>query len=190
MSVAQHTAAELVHTIFDLQRALRGVTATGMKYSELGPAHTGVLFFIGEGGPMRASALAAKLGIGPSALSRQLADLEHDGFVVRTVDPLDGRACLLSLSEQGQTYLTEAYERRAETLREILSDWTESEAEAASSSVRHLTAALRSATSPQGAAGQSGSPDTAGTSRTTAHRTGNDGRPHLDPVSEIPKEAL
>lgn len=187
MSVAQHTAAELVHNIFDLQRALRGVTAATMKYSELGPAHTGVLFFIGEGGPMRASALAAKLGIGPSALSRQLADLEQFGFVVRTPDPLDGRACLLSLSGEGQSHLAETYERRAETLREILSDWTESEAEAASSSVQHLTAALRSAAS--GVAGHAAL-DAPRTPRTTAHRTGNDGRHHLDSSSEITKEAL
>jgi DNA-binding MarR family transcriptional regulator len=187
MSVAQHTAAELVHNIFDLQRALRGVTTAGMKHSELGPAHTGVLFFIGEGGPMRASALAAKLGVGPSALSRQLADLEQYGFVVRTPDPLDGRACLLSLSGEGQSYLAETYERRAETLREILSDWTEGEAEAASSSVQHLTAALRSAAS--GAAGHAVL-DAPRTPRTTAHHTGNDGRHHLDSSSEIMKEAL
>ncbi|MEG9247080.1 MarR family winged helix-turn-helix transcriptional regulator [Arthrobacter sp. Soc17.1.1.1] len=186
MSVAQHTAAELVHHIFDLQRALRGVTAAGMKYSELGPAHTGVLFFIGEGGPMRASALAGRLGIGPSALSRQLADLEQYGFVVRTPDPLDGRACLLSLSEEGRTYLADTYERRAETLREILSDWTEGEAEAASQSVQHLTAALRSAAPSHGAA-PSGPAEPARTHRTTAHRTGNDGR-HPKSTTEIMKE--
>jgi DNA-binding MarR family transcriptional regulator len=178
MSVAQHTAAELVHHIFDLQRALRGVTAAGMKYSELGPAHTGVLFFIGEGGPMRASVLAGRLGIGPSALSRQLADLEQYGFV-------DGRACLLSLSEEGRTYLAEAYERRAETLREILADWTEAEAEAASQSVQHLTAALRSAAPSHGA--PSGPAEPARTPRTTAHRTGNDGR-HPNRTTEIMKE--
>lgn len=187
MSVAQHTAAELVHNIFDLQRALRGVTAAAMKYSELGPAHTGVLFFIGEGGPMRASALAGRLGIGPSALSRQLADLEQFGFVVRTPDPLDGRACLLSLSGEGRTYLAETYEHRAEALREILSDWTESEAAAASSSVRHLTAALRSAASHPGGPAHPVPQDPL---RTTAHRTGNDGRHHLDPASETPKEEL
>ncbi len=186
MSVGQHTAAELVHHIFDLQRALRGVTAAGMKYSELGPAHTGVLFFIGEGGPMRASALAGRLGIGPSALSRQLADLEQYGFVVRSPDPLDGRACLLSLSGEGEKYLAETYERRAETLREILSDWTEGEAEAASQSVQHLTAALRSAAHPHGAA-QAGSADPPRAPRTTAHRTGNDGR-HPHRTTEIMKE--
>ncbi|TKV28604.1 MarR family transcriptional regulator [Arthrobacter sp. NamB2] len=187
MSVAQHTAAELVHNIFDLQRALRGVTAAGTKYTDLGPAHTGVLFFIGDGGPMRASALAARLGIGASALSRQLADLEQHGFVVRTPDPLDGRACLLSLSQQGEKYLAETYERRAETLREILSDWTESEAEAASSSVQHLTAALRSAAGHPAAAAQSLPQGAATPLPTTAHRTGNDGR-HLDPASETTKE--
>ena len=145
MSVAQRTAAELVHTIFDLQRALRGVTAAGMRNADLGLAHTGVLSIIGEGSPMRASALAARLGIGPSALSRQLADLEQLGLVVRTPDPQDGRASLLALSDKGQARLAEAYERRAETLRTLLADWTESEAEAAASSVRNLAAALRSA---------------------------------------------
>ncbi|MFC3298440.1 winged helix-turn-helix transcriptional regulator [Arthrobacter agilis] len=178
MSVAQHTAAELVHHIFDLQRALRGVTAAGMKYSDLGPAHTGVLFFIGEGAPMRASALAGKLGIGPSALSRQLADLEQFGFVVRSADPMDGRACLLSLSDAGERYLAETYERRAETLREILSDWTESEAEAASSSVQHLTEAFRTAAAHTAQAH----------STSSTHSTGNDGRHHSDPASQIMKE--
>lgn len=183
MSVAQHTAAELVHSIFDLQRALRGVTAAGMKYADLGPAHAGVLFFIGEGSPMRASALAARLGIGASALSRQLADLEQAGFVDRAPDPLDGRASLLSLSPRGELYLTETYERRAATLREILSDWTETEAEAASSSVQHLAAALRSATHDAGAPGVSAT-------RTipTTNGTGNDGRHHQDIASENTKE--
>ncbi|MEC5200445.1 DNA-binding MarR family transcriptional regulator [Arthrobacter sp. PL16] len=183
MSVNQHTAAELVHNIFDLQRALRGITAAGMKYSDLGPAHTGVLFFIGEGEPLRASALAARLGIGPSALSRQLADLEHYGFVVRSPDPLDGRACQLSLSAEGQAYLAETYERRAETLRNILSEWTEDEAEAASSSVQHLTAAFRSASQQPGG----GRTDALRTPRTT-HSTGNDGRHTPDPSSKITKE--
>jgi DNA-binding MarR family transcriptional regulator len=87
--------------------------------------------------------------------------------VVRSPDPLDRRACLLSLSGQGELYLAETYERRAENLRQILSDWTESEAETASSSVQHLTRALRSATPPS---------------------TGNDGRHHLDTASDITKE--
>jgi len=183
MSVGQHTAAELVHHIFDLQRALRAVTTSSMKNSELGPAHTGVLFFIGEGGPLRASALAARLGIGPSALSRQLADLEQYGFVVRTADPLDGRACLLSLSPQGRAYLAETYDRRAETLQEILSDWTEREAEAASSSVQHLTTALRSA-----GLHLTGATHAPASSGTASDSTGNGGRHPLDPASEIMKE--
>ena len=187
MSVAQQTAAELVHSIFDLQRALRGITAAGAKDSELGPAHTGVLFYIGDGAPMRASALAARLGIGPSALSRQLADLEAFGFVVRSPDPLDGRACLLSLSDQGSAYLTETHQRRAQTLRDLLADWTEGEAEAASSTVQHLAAALRaSAPSPAGG-GHVQYPDPR-TLRITQNSTGNDGRHHPDPASRIMKE--
>ena len=185
MSVAQQTAAELVHNIFDLQRALRGITAAGTKYSDLGPAHTGVLFYIGDGAPMRASALATKLGIGPSALSRQLADLEQLGFVVRSPDPLDGRACLLSLSDEGGAYLTETYERRAETLRGILADWTEGEAEAASSTVQHLAAALRAAPSAPGAGYPHPDPRPP---RIHQNSTGNYGRHHPDHESRTTKE--
>lgn len=182
MAVAQHTAAELVHGIFDFQRALRGVMAAGTRHSDLGPAHAGVLFYIGESGSIRASSLAAKLGIGPSALSRQLADLEQEGLITRTTDPLDGRACLLSLTDLGEAHLARTYERRAETLRDILSDWTESEAAEASSTVRHLTRSLRSA-----GAHPAEMPAFPGHPSTTSH-AGNDGRPPSDTTSATPKE--
>ncbi len=187
MSVARQTAAGLVHNIFDLQRALRAITAAGAKYSELGPAHTAVLFYIGEGAPMRASTLAARLGIKPSALSRQLSDLEQSGFVIRSADPLDGRACLLSLSDQGSAYFTETYERRAETLRDLLTDWTEGEAETASSTVQHLTAALRASSPPPTGGGHAPYPGPRAL-RTHQNSTGNDGRHHPDPESRITKE--
>lgn len=187
MPVAQQTAAELVHTILDLQRAVRGATAASTRHSELGPAHVAVLFFIREGGPMRASALADELGIGPSALSRQLAELEQYGFVVRAPDPLDGRACLLSLTGEGRAYLSDAYEQRAEVLRAILAGWTESEAESALVSVQHLTRAFRSAATHPAGAGHPVRRHSRSTPRTTAHRTGNDGR-SLAPTSETTKE--
>lgn len=187
MSVAQQTAAELVHNIFDLQRALRGITAAGARYSQLGPAHTGVLFYIGDGAPVRASALAAKLGIGPSALSRQLADLEQLGFVLRGPDPLDGRAYLLSLSEQGSAYLVETYERRAETLKEILADWTEGEAEVASSTVQQLATALRAA-APGAPGGHAVPHPDPRKLRTTQSSTGNDDRHPTGPEPRTTKE--
>lgn len=181
MSVAQHTAAELVHSIFDLQRALRGVMAATTKVADLGQAQASVLFCISEGSPMRASTLAGRLGVGASTLSRQLADLERAHFVIRTPDPEDGRASLLTLSEEGQQYLTETYEQRAATLREILAGWTEGEAEAAASSVQQLTTALRSATRTD-----TGPPGVG--SICTIDKTGIDGRQHLDIPSDTMKE--
>ncbi|WP_349640210.1 MarR family winged helix-turn-helix transcriptional regulator [Saxibacter everestensis] len=132
-----------MHHILDLQRTLRSVNAA--RLSDLGVALEGVLRYVGEGGESRASAVAARLGVGAPALSRQIADLEERGLVVRRPDPADGRAHLLSLSETGRGYLAEVERRRAETIQELLAGWSESEVSAAATSIEHLSAALRAA---------------------------------------------
>jgi DNA-binding MarR family transcriptional regulator len=145
MAVDRSTAADLVHTIFDLQRTLRCATASSARPTDLGLALEGVLRFVGEGGRSRASDIAGRLGIGPSALSRQVAELEEHGMLLRQPDPADGRAHLLSLSIEGEAYLREVEGRRAAAVQDMLSGWSEEEACATDRTLEHLTAALRSA---------------------------------------------
>lgn len=118
---------------------------TDAGFGELGVAQTGVLRFVGDAGESRASDIAAKLGVGASALSRQVSDLTDLGMLVRRPDPADGRAHLISLSANGEEFLANIERRRTQTLQEILSGWSEDEACAAARSVENLTAALRSA---------------------------------------------
>ncbi|MCY0906468.1 MarR family winged helix-turn-helix transcriptional regulator [Arthrobacter sp. H14-L1] len=149
MPVAQHTAAELVYCIFDLQRTLRCTTTASAQAADLGVALEGVLRIVAGGEPVRASDVAARLGVGASALSRQAADLEEHNFIFREPDPADGRAYLLSASEKGRTYLAEIEHRRASTVQQMLAGWSEEEAASTAHTVQHLTATLRAAVGPQ-----------------------------------------
>lgn len=107
-----------------------------------GFALQGVMRIIGEAGELRATELAAKLGIGPAALSRHIADLEAAGFVLRRPHPDDGRASLISLSEDGVAGMRAEAIRRAALMQGMLGDWTEEEAQSAIVSVGRLAEAL------------------------------------------------
>ncbi|MBG0739597.1 MarR family transcriptional regulator [Paeniglutamicibacter antarcticus] len=149
MAVAQHTAAELVYCIFDLQRTLRCTTTASVQAADLGVALEGVLRIVAGGEPLRASDVAARLGVGASALSRQVAELEEHNFIFRKPDPADGRAHLLSASEPGRKYLAQIQRRRAGTVQQMLAGWSEEEAANTAHTVQHLTQTLRDAVMPQ-----------------------------------------
>ena len=86
---------------------------------------------------------AARLGIGNSAMSRQVAELEEHGLIVRRPDPADGRAYLLTLSDEGRERLESVEQRRTETIRQLLSGWDEDRARKAARAIEDLDAALR-----------------------------------------------
>ncbi|WP_427017908.1 MarR family winged helix-turn-helix transcriptional regulator [Pseudarthrobacter sp. P1] len=143
MSVQQGTASELVHNIFDLNRAIRVVVANTDATSDVGLAVEGVLRLVGERGTCRASDIASMLGIGASALSRHVCDLTGLGMIDRRPDPADGRAQLLSLAPKGQEYLAAAGARRARTLERMLAGWSETEAAEAAATLAKLSHAFR-----------------------------------------------
>ncbi|WP_169304014.1 MarR family transcriptional regulator [Arthrobacter sp. CAU 1506] len=142
MAVESETAQELVSSVFTLQRALRAATHHMADPSGPGFALQGVMRIIGEAGELRATELAAKLGIGPAALSRHIADLEAAGFVLRRPHPDDGRASLISLSGAGEAGMRAEAIRRAALMQGMLGDWTEEEAQSAIVSVGRLAEAL------------------------------------------------
>lgn len=143
MSVAERTAADLVHKIFELNRAIRVAVANADTAADVGIAVEGVLRLVGEHGECRASDIACKLGIGASALSRHVSDLAEAGMIRRRPDPADGRAQLLSVDPKGQDYLASASHRRALTLERLLDGWSEVEAAEAATTIAKLSAAFR-----------------------------------------------
>jgi DNA-binding MarR family transcriptional regulator len=142
MGMDSATAAELTDSIFALQRQLRSATQQLADPAGPGFALQGVMRIIGEAGELRATELAARLGIGPAGLSRHIAELEAAGYVVRRPHPEDGRAFLISLSEPGLEHLRIEIARRSASVQQLLADWTDAEAQTAAEVLQRLTASL------------------------------------------------
>jgi DNA-binding MarR family transcriptional regulator len=141
MAVAPNTAADLVYQIFDLQRAVRCVAAASLRGQETGVALQGVLRFVGEG-ETRATRLAERLGVSAPVLSRHIADLEDQGYVIRRQDPDDGRAQLVALTSKGADKLRHFEEQRTSALQDYLREWSQEDAEEAAKTLRKLTDSL------------------------------------------------
>lgn len=96
---------------------------------EIEPASYSVLATLQLDGPQRMTAIARRLGIGKPTLSRQLAALAGRGLVEKETDPQDGRAQVISLTEEGLQRLERAQQERAERYLMMLETWEEQEIE-------------------------------------------------------------
>lgn len=96
---------------------------------EIEPASYSVLATLQHKGPQRMTAIARHLGIGKPTLSRQLSTLAERGFVTKKADPADGRALVVSLSDEGRARLEAAQKDRAERYLQMLAPWSVDEIE-------------------------------------------------------------
>lgn len=100
-------------------RAFSGELAREV-HPELEPAAYGLFVRLEDGGPQRATDLAAFFGVGKATISRQLRALENLGLITRAPDPADGRASLVHLTPQGRDRFGLVREaRRAEYVRKL-----------------------------------------------------------------------
>ncbi|WP_415951814.1 MarR family winged helix-turn-helix transcriptional regulator [Streptomyces sp. KLOTTS4A1] len=121
-------------------RASSGEMARAV-HPDLEPAAYGLLVRLEEGGPQRATELAAYFGVGKATMSRQLRALEVLGLVAREPDPADGRAALLRLTDDGrQRFLTVRGARRERYVRQ-LAGWDRAEVAELARLLRQLNAA-------------------------------------------------
>lgn len=139
MAVATTTAESLVEEVFLFGRALRRAINTDDDNSPLPQALTGVLTVLATEGECRQTDLAHRLCVSQSALSRQIADLVALGYIDREPDPDDKRASRVCVSPLGQQKLSQIWKCRARRLREMLGDWSETDALSALTSIRRLT---------------------------------------------------
>lgn len=82
-----------------------------------------LISLIGRQDGVRASDLAAHVGVGRGTISRQLHRLGALGLVDRSPDPDDFRGQLLSLTPDGERLLRDAREARRAYLHDALRDW-------------------------------------------------------------------
>jgi DNA-binding MarR family transcriptional regulator len=107
-------------------RRVIGVRARSV-HPDLQPASYLMLGYLASHGPVRASAMAEVFGIDKGAISRQVQHLMDLELVDRSPDPDDGRATLLSASEEGVRRLEDVATMRRAHLDQRLGDWSDEE---------------------------------------------------------------
>lgn len=110
-------AGHLRLTVARLARRLRQEAG-----SELGPTLTAALATVEHWGPLSPSRLAERERIKRPSATRIVDRLTHEGYVVRTPDPDDGRSCRVEITDAGRRHLDEARSRKAAFLAERIAE--------------------------------------------------------------------
>ena len=90
--------ADLRRGTMHLARRLRVARGPGA----LNPSTLSLLSHLARRGPMTPGQLASAEFLRPQSLTRLLADLEAEGYVVRAPDPDDGRQYLVTIARAGR----------------------------------------------------------------------------------------
>jgi DNA-binding MarR family transcriptional regulator len=94
-------------------------------HEDLQPASYLMLNFLVTSGPQRSSVLSERFGVDKGAISRQVQHLVDLGLLDREPDPLDGRAVLVSASDDAVVRMEAISSERRKYLDERLGDWSE-----------------------------------------------------------------
>ncbi len=102
-----------------------------------------VLFVVaGSAEPVRISDLATTLHNDVSTVSRQVSTLVAGGLLVKTADPHDGRAQVVSLTDEGHDVLDHIRSTRSTWFQGLLESWDGARADAFVTDLHELADAL------------------------------------------------
>ena len=124
-SLAMLTRQASLMRLHDLVSARGGLTLERSAY----PLLNQILALQGQAGAGRLTDVAAGLRVAVPTVSRQVRQLEDLGLVVRTKDPIDGRAILLEVTEAGVDALERMQVEWRRTVAQILESWPEKDRE-------------------------------------------------------------
>jgi DNA-binding MarR family transcriptional regulator len=91
----------------------------------LGPTAIATLAAICVMGPVRHRAVARRVGVQPSRVSKEVRILVDAGMVSERPDPDDRRAVLLEATDKGADAHARYLRGAEEALAEVLADWTD-----------------------------------------------------------------
>lgn len=142
--VRTDTLRQLEQEVGVLVRRVRRII--GVRARAVHPDLQGVSYlmlgYLSQHDPMRASALCSVFAMDKGAVSRQVQHLLDLGLVDRTPDPEDGRATLISVSDEGVRRLADVADHRRRLLAERLGDWTAADLEQLGALLSRYNAAL------------------------------------------------
>jgi len=120
-SLAMLTRQASLMKLHDLVSTRGGLTLERSAY----PLLNQILALQSPAGGGRLSDVAAGLRVAVPTVSRQVRQLEELGLVVRSQDPIDGRAILLEVTAAGVDALQRMRGEWQKTVAEILDSWPE-----------------------------------------------------------------
>jgi DNA-binding MarR family transcriptional regulator len=117
--------------------------STGLKpHRALDRAAYVILRHLEQDGPQNVSALAARLNLDGSTVTRQVSALQRDGLVERQPDPRDGRGTVIEPTEKGLTQVNAVRLARRALYDKMLHDWTREERAELARSLERLTTSI------------------------------------------------
>ncbi|WP_405430380.1 MarR family winged helix-turn-helix transcriptional regulator [Micromonospora sp. NBC_00617] len=103
--------------------ATRRATGTA-EHRVLDRAAYVILRHLDAAGPQNVSALAARLNLDGSTVTRQVSALQRDGLIVRAPDPTDGRGTVISPTPAGLQRMAAVQAARTRLYGDMLADWS------------------------------------------------------------------
>jgi DNA-binding MarR family transcriptional regulator len=106
-----------------IAEALEVGAALPVRQLAWGTSLTGraVLASLDDDSPVRLTALATANGVSEPAMTQLVSRLEREGLATRLIDPDDGRATLVAISEAGSALRTQLHQSLDARLVELLS---------------------------------------------------------------------
>lgn len=122
-----HSLRELEHEVGILIRRVKRALAerAELVHPDLPPTSYVVLAWLIDAGPRRSSEIADAFDLDKGAVSRQVHLLADLGLVERAPDPDDGRASILTASDDARRRMEKVGRERLERLDHRLGDWTD-----------------------------------------------------------------
>jgi DNA-binding MarR family transcriptional regulator len=123
---AAHGLEHELSVLFGRARSV-SLTLAAQVHPGMDAASYAMLLHLVGVGPLRAADVVERTGLDKSTVSRQIARLMELGLVERVVDPSDGRARLVQLTEVGARRLEKVRADRRAQLRATFTTWPTAE---------------------------------------------------------------
>lgn len=101
-----------------------------------------ILRHLQASGPQNVSALADRLNLDGSTVTRQVTALQRDGLVERRPDPYDGRGTVIEATEAGLKQVDAVRAARRALYGSVLADWPDDDRSALAAYLERLNDAL------------------------------------------------
>ncbi len=118
---------DLEHEVAVLMRRIKKVVAERARtiHADLAPAAYLMLAYLVEKGPMRSSTIVDAFDLDKGAVSRHIHTLVELDLATKERDPDDGRAWVVTPTEEARQRVAALVEARREKLGQLLEGWSE-----------------------------------------------------------------